>query len=77
MAFRPQYLRIIACAGNFTLWHYHSEDSHDEILSNDYFKEACCLRSGDVLIIENKINEEETVIKLYALSHKKTISTMS
>lgn len=76
MAFCPQNLRIVACAGNFTLWHYHSKDNHYEILENDYFKNACCIRSGDMLIIENKNNNCEVDIKLYAVSQNKPISLM-
>ncbi len=76
MAFCPQNLRIVACAGNFTLWHYKACDKHNEIIKTDYFKNACCLKTGDMMIIENKNNEQEVAIKLYAISQNKPISLM-
>ncbi len=76
MTFCSHHLKIVASAGNFTLWHYHTSDKKQEILKNDYFEKACCIKNGDILIIENNNNEEKINIQLYALTDKKPIALL-
>jgi len=40
MSFTPSYLTVLAYADGYTLWHYVSDDSSQEIKSSGYFEEA-------------------------------------
>lgn len=52
MAFSSRELSVLAYANGFTLWHYRSGDSADEVLVPGYFLAADELfRSGDLVLL--------------------------
>ena len=52
MAFKNRNLSVIAYANGFTLWHYVSDDTIEEIKTVDYFKPVVTLAAfGDIFII--------------------------
>lgn len=52
MSFESKNLSVLAYSNGFTLWHYGSEDTLEEITQSGYFNEASdMLRKGDMLTI--------------------------
>lgn len=52
MAFQNKNLSVLAYANGFTLWHYTTSDSLDEIKSDGYFNVVGTLmNTGDIIII--------------------------
>jgi hypothetical protein len=53
MAYKPGSLSVLAYANDFTLWHYGTEDSTDEVLfAPGYFNPVVdMLRAGDMIIM--------------------------
>lgn len=52
MAFQNKNLSVLAYANNFTLWHYSTQDTLDDIMSETYFMPVKTLmNAGDVIII--------------------------
>lgn len=52
MVFQNKNLSVLAYANNFTLWHYSTQDTLDDIMSETYFMPVKTLmNTGDVIII--------------------------
>ena len=53
MAFAARNLSVLAYANGFTLWHCKAQkDSVDEVVSNNYFREAAdMLTAGDLVMV--------------------------
>lgn len=52
MAFRNKDMSVIAYANGFTLWHFSTTDSLDEVKADGYFNVvATLMNSGDIIII--------------------------
>lgn len=55
MAFQSRDLSVIAYANGFTLWHYTSNDTMEDILSAKYFADACVMfNDNDIMLINAK-----------------------
>ena len=51
MAFQNKNLSVIAYANGFTLWHYKTEDTMQELLSGYFTTVADLMNVGDIIII--------------------------
>lgn len=52
MAYQKRELSVLAYANGFTLWHYATPDSWDEVVSPGYFQEANeMLRDSDQIMV--------------------------
>lgn len=52
MAFQNKNLSVLTYANGFTLWHYTTPDSLDEIKSSGYFNiVGTLMNTGDIIII--------------------------
>lgn len=55
MSFKNKNLSVLAYANGFTMWLYQTDDTVNNVLEDDYFKDgADCLRVGDMIIIVSK-----------------------
>lgn len=55
MAFQSKDLSVIAYANGFTLWHYTSNDTMEDILSAKYFADSCVMfNNNDIMLINAK-----------------------
>lgn len=51
MVYNPHNLSVLAYANGFTLWHYRTVDTADEVASPGYFNSAVeMLRIGDMIM---------------------------
>lgn len=58
MSFHSQNLRVVAYAGGFTLWHYRTGDSKQQVADARYFAKAIgVIRKGDIIIVESTRDE--------------------
>lgn len=52
MAYNSHNLSVLAYSNGFTLWHYRTEDTPEEVTAYKYFEPAAdMLRAGDMLLI--------------------------
>lgn len=51
--YKPSDLSVLAYANNFTLWHYVTEDSFQDVCGPGYFEKAVVgmLRVGDMIVV--------------------------
>lgn len=53
--YKSRDLGVLAYTGGFTLWHYKTEDSEEEVKKEGYFDDADdMLRAGDMIILNTK-----------------------
>lgn len=51
MAFAARNLSVLSYANGFTLWHYTTVDSLNDVLAANYFNDASdMLRKGDMIV---------------------------
>lgn len=68
MAFKNLDLSVIAFANGFTLWHYSTKDSSEEVLKPGYFNPTKHLvENGDIFILTMS---GETVMKMAKIVEK-------
>jgi len=53
MPFTATHLTALSAANGFTLWHYRTSDSQEQIQAADYFAEASQqMRAGDIVMVQ-------------------------
>ena len=58
MTYSKHGLSAISYANGFTLWHYRTADSGDDVLSPGYFDPAAqMLRQGDFMFVNVGVND--------------------
>lgn len=61
MAFKAKNVGILAAVCTFSVWVYNTDDSKDEVLSENYFDSLYSMvAKGDIIII---IAQGETIIR--------------
>ncbi len=59
MTFKASDLSVLACANNFTLWHYVTTDKLSTLIEDNYFnKVSDMLRPNDLLMVNADIDGE-------------------
>lgn len=54
MAYEPKNLSVLAYANGFTMWHYRTTDTYEEVTSRGYFNGAAdMVRAGDMIILNS------------------------
>lgn len=63
--FMNRNFSVIAYANGFTLWHYTSKDTMEEICKPDYFEKVKVLcNTGDIVIVNAADKTEIKVIEI-------------
>jgi hypothetical protein len=63
--FENKNLSVIAYANGFTLWHYSSQETLEELYKENYFKKIFDLAAtGDIVILNGSDGAAIKVIKL-------------
>jgi len=56
MSYNPDYLRVLASNGGFTIWIYHSDDTQSVVSAPNYFKDAMhLLKNGDAIYVRTPV----------------------
>lgn len=59
MAYNPYNMKVLSFNSGFTLYHYDTEDTMNEVKSLGYFNNDCyLLREGDCIIVVQKANNK-------------------
>lgn len=60
MSLKLADLSVLAYANNFTLWHYKTNQSEDEVFANGYFNNGSdMMNRGDVVYLQTSFGESD------------------